>query len=97
VIAVEGNAESVPKIRITEKHFAGVAKAKSVVSHPQGRNHSSLIKNIGANNTVFTRDLTVNNALHLILPADEISTGAQPSPTPRIPSPSLTIRADPSP
>jgi hypothetical protein len=28
VIAVEGNAESVPKIRITEKHFAGVAKAK---------------------------------------------------------------------
>jgi hypothetical protein len=29
VTVVEGNAESVPKIRITEKHFAGVAKAKS--------------------------------------------------------------------
>jgi hypothetical protein len=95
VIAVEGNAESVPKIRITEKHFAGVAKAKSAVSHP--KEEGSVIENISANNTVFTRYLTLNNASHLILPADEISTGGQPSPTPRIPSPSLTIRADPSP
>jgi hypothetical protein len=35
VIAVEGNAESVPEIRVTEKHFAGVAKAKSADSHPK--------------------------------------------------------------
>jgi len=35
VIAVEGNAESVPKIRITEKHFASVAIAKSAGSHPK--------------------------------------------------------------
>jgi len=33
VIAVEGNAESVPKIRITEKHFAGVAKSKNQLTH----------------------------------------------------------------
>jgi len=35
VVVVEGNAESVPKIRITEKHFAGVAKAKLADSHPE--------------------------------------------------------------
>ena len=56
MIAVEGNAESVPKIRITEKHFAGVAIAKSAGSHP--KEERSLIENISANNTVLTRYLT---------------------------------------
>jgi len=66
VIAVEGNAESVPKIRITEKHFAGVGRAKSADPHPK--------KELRKANQEYAREqyyvfpiLTVNWTLHIIL------------------------------